>query len=103
MELLKTYLSRFKIQPTKESVTEYSDYVYKSSKLIKQPYIAVHKRIEKAFEGSSFEYMLSKIKQWYHEAEKSTNPGMTFNWRFKQFRYQKEGKELPSKFPQKTI
>lgn len=74
--------------PTKQQETEYSWYLNEMRKLVKMPYIVMHKRLEKAFDGFTFEFMLSKMKQWFHEAEKHANPGMIINARLKQFNTQ---------------
>ena len=71
---------------SKKDETEYGYYLNESRKMIGQPYIVLHKRLERAFFHHSFEFLLSKLKQWYHEAEKSDNRALTFNARFKQFR-----------------
>lgn len=86
-KLLEKY-AKLGEMPTKQQETEYSYYLNESRKLIASPYIVLHKRLERSFDGYSFEFLLSKMKQWYHEAEKAKNPAITFNWRFKQFREQ---------------
>ena len=70
--------------------TEYAFYLNEARKMISQPYIVLHKRIERAFVGKTMEYTLSHLKAWVHEAEKDRNPAMCFNWRLKQFNNQKQ-------------
>lgn len=88
MEFPAGYLEKLKAASTQEkrNETEYSFYVAAAAKLIGTKYIVLHKRLEKAFEGKSMEYLLMHMKRWYHEAEKNGNPAMIFNVRFKQYR-----------------
>jgi hypothetical protein len=76
---------RFQIpQENGRNATEYSDLIADIGKMVKQPYIVVHKRIERAFAGASYSFAMMLLKQWTHEAHKTANPGLTFNWRMKQ-------------------
>lgn len=70
----------------KKNITEYSDTVNRAAKLIGSPYIVLHKRLERAFADQSLETVMSFLRRWLHEAQKSDKPAITFNWRFKQFR-----------------
>lgn len=80
------FLARFTVQPTKAEITEYSDTCYRMAKIVKQPYIVMHKRLERTFDGRSLDTVLSWMRQWLHEAEKHPNPGMIINARMKQYR-----------------
>lgn len=86
MDIPKGYLERFAGTATKAELTEYGDYVSRAAKAVGQPYIVLHKRIEKAFEGKSLDYVMSYLRPWLHEAEKSGKTGLVFNSRFKQYR-----------------
>lgn len=88
MEFPKGYLDQLLAKQPKASVTEYSDTIAKAAKLVGQPYIVLHKRLERAFAGKELDYLMSYVRRWLHEAEKSDKPAITFNWRFKQFREQ---------------
>jgi hypothetical protein len=79
-------LSRYLGAPTKAQVTEYSDLCFSASKMVKQPYIVMHKRLEKLFVGKSVDFVLGWLNQWTHEASKHPKPGMIINARMKQYR-----------------
>lgn len=79
-------LARYLGAPTKAQVTEYSDLCFSASKMVKQPYIVMHRRLEKLFVGKSLDFVLSWLNQWMHEATKHPNPGMIINARMKQYR-----------------
>lgn len=65
---------------------EYEYYIAQTAKLIGERYYVLHSRLEKAFDGRTPEYILSKVREWYHAAEKSENKGRCFNGLFKQWR-----------------
>lgn len=79
-------LARYIGKATKAQVTEYSDLCFSASKIVKCPYIVMHKRLEKLFAGKSVDYVLMHLNQWTHEASKHPNPGMIINARLKQYR-----------------
>lgn len=84
--LLGKYLSTLQEKPTAKEQSEYAWYLNEMRKLTKMPFIVMHKRIEKAFGTASLSYTLSKMRDWYFEAEKHGNPGMIINSRLKQHR-----------------
>lgn len=89
--LLAGYMARFK-NATKSQATEYSDYVFRASKLTGDSYIVMHKRIERAFDGKDASFVLSRLRDWVIQTEKAgaRNPAALFNWYFKQYREPKQ-------------
>lgn len=79
-------LAKYLGAPSKSQITEYSDLCYAASKLVKQPYFVMHKRIERLFIGKSVDFVLSWLNTWMHEATKHPNPGLIINARMKQYR-----------------
>lgn len=76
------------LQRKGKAATEYQDLVGQASKLVGQPYIVMHKRLERAFQGKSVDFVLSYVRRWVHEASKDAKPAIKFNYRFKQYREQ---------------
>src|SRR5436190_156137 len=55
---------------TKKALEEYEDLINRAAKITKIPYIATHKRIEKAFDGVPFENVMSWLRMAVSRAEK---------------------------------
>lgn len=86
MKALGDLLQKRKFVFTKAEQTEYGTLVAQASKFVGQPYIAVHKRLEKSFADLPTDYMFGKLRKWVHMAEKATNKGIVFNGEFKKWR-----------------
>lgn len=86
MKPLGDLLQNRKFVFTKQEQTEYGDLVKQASKFVGQPYIAVHKRLERAFVELPTEYMFSKLRMWVAMASKANNAGIVFNGEFKKWR-----------------
>lgn len=86
-ELMKGALARFTFDGSAKQVEEYAELINTGRKMVKQPYIVFHKRIESTFSaGSSADRVLSCLNMWTHEAAKHDNPGMIMNARMKKYR-----------------
>lgn len=71
---------------TKKDIHEYSHYIGLASKLTGNSYMQMHRRIQKAFPTEKLDYVLARIREWVHYAEKADNKGMAFNGLFKKYR-----------------
>lgn len=65
---------------------EYEYYVKEAARLTRSKYIVMHSRLARAFVGKDKDVIIAFLTRWIHEAEKSSNPGLVFNARFKQYR-----------------
>lgn len=65
---------------------EYEHFIKLAAKMTGSKYFVMHSRLSKAFDGRDADFILSYVRRWCHEAEKSSNPGLVFNARFKQYR-----------------
>lgn len=85
---IKELLNR-KFEVTGDESQEYGMYVDMTAKLLKKPFIAVHKMVE--------DWPLEKIKSRYHEAEKIEGMPRDVWWFWKR----KQDKELSTPSPTK--
>lgn len=83
-DLFGGYMQKFNV--SKKDQEQYAYYVNEARKLTGDDYMKMHRRITRAFVGLDSAYVIRKLKEWVHEAEKADNKGWTFNTRFKQWR-----------------
>jgi len=69
-----------------KTATEYADLVNEAAKYVKQPYIVMHKRIERAFGERDIQIVMSHLRRWVHMASKDRNPGMCINLELKRYK-----------------
>ena len=86
-DLMKGAMDRFTFNGSAKQVEEYAELINTGRKMVKQPYIVFHKRIESTFSpGTSADRVLSFLNMWTHEAGKHPNPGLIMNARMKKYR-----------------
>ena len=78
-------IERYTTQKT-TAQSEYQDLIAQAAKMTGQPFIVMHKRVERAFGAAPLTVVMSYVRQWVHEASKDRKPAVCFNYRFKQFR-----------------
>ena len=64
----------------------YEHYVKEAAGITNSKYMVMHSRLARAFKGKDADHIIFYVSKWLHEAEKSNNPGLVFNARFKQYR-----------------
>lgn len=84
--LLGKYQAKLFAGESKQDVTEYQHYIGLASKLTGDTYMKMHRRISRAFPTETLSFVLSKLREWVHYAEKRDNKGMAFNGLFKKYR-----------------